>query len=96
MARTISPPGEALPIEQIDANIMKIREDIRLQIEAFLQQPNPPAWIPPPTVDPNHHEFLRNLCIPTYEDGSPSLLFHELAYADKSKVKEIFGDGRHR
>jgi hypothetical protein len=93
----ISPPGEALPIEQINAKIMEIREDIRLRIEAFLQQPNPPAWIPPPTVvDPNHRKFLLDLCIPTYEDGSPSLLFHELAYADKSKVKEIFGDGRHK
>jgi hypothetical protein len=76
---------------------MKIREEIRLRIETFLQQPNPPAWIPPSTVvDPNHRKFLRGLCIPTYEDGSPSLLLHGLANADKSKVKDIFGDGRHR
>jgi hypothetical protein len=63
----------------------------------FLQNPNPPAWVPPAAVvDPDHRKLLTDLCIPTYEDGSPSLLLHYLASADKSRVKDIFGDGKNQ
>jgi hypothetical protein len=83
-------------LAQIEEKIEKISDKIRPRIEKFLQQPNPPAWIPPSAiVDANHRTFLTNLRIPTYEDGRPSLLLHELADADESKAQDIF-NGTHQ
>jgi hypothetical protein len=72
-------------------------EEICPRIEMFLRNPNPPAWTSPKTiVDPDHRKFLNDLQIPTYENGNPSLLLHNLNKADRLKVEDIFGDGRHR
>jgi hypothetical protein len=67
---------------------------IRPRIETFLENPELPDWVPPLFTNPSVSEFLRNLRIPTYRNGSPSLLYHNL-HSHHDVVEKIFGPGNH-
>jgi len=60
-----------------------------------LRNPEPRTWVPPDNVDltQNSREFLTNLRLPTYANGNPSLLYHNLHLCDGDEVEEMFGDG---
>jgi hypothetical protein len=75
--------------------IQKTLDVIRPRIETFLTNPELPDWVPPFT-NPSVSEYLTNLRIPAYPNGSPSLLYHNLhAYHDDDVVKKIFGRGNY-
>lgn len=40
-------------------------------------------------------EFLTKLQIPCYDDGNPSLLFHNLNVCDDDEINKIFGSHKH-
>jgi hypothetical protein len=78
-------------IEAIDQLIKKERESLRDVVAAFLKSPGPPLWAPPDHATPSDREFLATLQIPSYSDGRPSLLFHNLHVRDDDEIKKIFG-----
>ena len=95
--RWVSPPGQRVPLETLNEKLQTALSEIRPRIEKFLRNPDPPTWTPPATViDPDHRKFLSDLNLPTYRNGNPSLLFHNLANAYEFKVNRIFGDGKDR
>jgi len=69
---------EVLELDVLQPEIQKTLDIIRPEIEIFLRSPELPEWVPPST-NLNVSEFLRNLRIPAYQNGSPSLLFHNLS-----------------
>jgi hypothetical protein len=75
--------------EKIDMEL----ESLRGVIETFLKNPEPSIWVPPDYVTPNNREFLTNLRIPSYTNGNPSLLFHDLDVCDDNEIEKIFGPG---
>ena len=85
----ITQPEFELGIDEIDKLIDKEGESLSDEIEAFLKSPEPPRWIPPNCATPSNREFLRNLRIPSYLNGSPSLLFHNLDVCDGNQIEEI-------
>ena len=88
-------PDSELGIDQIDKLIGKESKSLSDVIEAFLRSPEPPSWIPPSYATPSNQEFLRNLRIPAYLNGCPSLLFHDLNVCDSNEIEGIFGQRRH-
>ena len=88
-------PAFELGIDEIDKLIDKEVEPLCDVIETFLKNPEPITWTPPSYATPSNHEFIMNLRIPSYLNGSPSLLFHDLAVCDSNEIEEIFGQRRH-
>jgi hypothetical protein len=64
-------------------------------ITTFLKNPEPPTWVPPDYVTLSNRKFLESLEIPCYDNGNPSLLFHDLHVCDNDEIKEIFGSHEH-
>jgi hypothetical protein len=91
--RNITPKDLAVDIEVIDKRIDKELESLRGVVETFLKNPEPSIWVPPDYVTPNNREFLTNLRIPSYGNGNPSLLFHDLEVCDDNEIEKIFGRG---
>jgi hypothetical protein len=83
----------AVDIEVIDRRIDKELESLRGVVETFLKNPEPSIWVPPDYVAPNNREFLTSLRIPSYGNGNPSLLFHDLDVCDGDEIEKIFGRG---
>ena len=75
-------------LEVIDAQII---QELNSVIMSFLKNPEPFTWVPPAYVTPSNREFLTNLRIPCYDNGNPSLLFHNLDVCDKDEIEELFG-----
>ncbi len=71
--RKVVPSFEVLEIKALQPHIQQTLDIIRLRIETFLKNPELPDWVPPPT-NPRVSEFLRNLRIPAYRNGFPSLI----------------------
>ena len=94
--RIITPPEVALGIEIIDEKINEELKSLRVMVEMFLKSPEPPTWIPPDDVTSSDRDFLTNLRLPTYRNGNPSLLFHNLDVYDDKEIKMIFGPGQHQ
>jgi hypothetical protein len=65
-------------------------------VETFLKNPEPPTWIPPDYVTSSDRDFLTSLRIPSYRNGNPSLLFHNLDVCDDKEIEMIFGPGAHQ
>jgi hypothetical protein len=93
--RKVSPSSEVLDIAALEPKIQETLEMIRVDIEAFLQNPELPEWVPPSFTNPSVSEFLRILRIPAYQNGSPSLLFHNLHFHDNEVLTKLFGRGKH-
>jgi hypothetical protein len=91
----IQPPLRILEIEEIDPLVKKELKSLRDVVAAFLKSPDPPLWAPPDYAAPSDREFLANLQIPSYADGRPSLLFHDLHSRDDDEIKKIFGTNDH-
>ena len=95
MKRDITPDLE-LDIETIEQKINDELGNIRGMVETFLNDPEPPVWIPPKSATASNQEFLKSLQIPSYLDGDPNLLFHNLDVCDNDEIEEIFGNGAHQ
>jgi hypothetical protein len=93
--RKITPKKHSLDIEVIDAQIDEELNSLRGVIMTFLENPEPPTWVPPNYVTPSNREFLTSLRIPCYDNGNPSLLFHDLDVCDDDEIKGIFGRRGH-
>jgi hypothetical protein len=91
--RKITPKEHSLDIEVIDAQIDEELNSLRGVIMTFLKNPEPPTWVPPNYVTPSNREFLTSLRIPCYDNGNPSLLFHDLDVCDYDEIEKIFGRG---
>ncbi|KAM6498788.1 hypothetical protein JOM56_006736 [Amanita muscaria] len=91
--RIITPPENTLGIKEIDQRIEGELKSLRVEVETFLKSPEPPTWVPPDYATPSNREFLASLQIPSYRNGNPSLLFHDLDVCDGDETKKIFGDG---
>jgi hypothetical protein len=85
-----------LPIEIIDEKINQELDSLRGMVETFLKNPEPPTWIPPESATPSNREFLTNLQIPSYRNGAPSLLFHNLDEYNDKEIEMVFGPGDRR
>ena len=84
------PSSEVLELDVLLPEIQKMLDVIHPEIEIFLENPELPEWVPQSTI-PNVSEYLQNLRIPAYQDGSPSLLFHNLS---SQTANEIFDQTR--
>ena len=84
--RKVTPASEVLELDALRPEIQKTLDLIRPEIEIFLRNPELPEWDPPSTI-PNVSEYLQKLRIPAYQNGSPSLLFHNLS---SQAANEIF------
>ncbi|KAF8224450.1 hypothetical protein L208DRAFT_1461528 [Tricholoma matsutake] len=80
-------------IEAIDKEIKKELKLLCEVIETFLKNPEPPTWVPPNYVMPSNHKYLTNLRIPSYRNGNPSLLLHNLDVCGGNEIEELFGHG---
>jgi hypothetical protein len=89
----VTPKELAVDIEVIDKRIDKELKSLRGVVETFLKNPEPSTWVPPDYVTPNNREFLTKLRIPSYGNGNPSLLFHDLDVCDGKEIEKIFGHG---
>jgi len=90
-----TPPDVTLGIKVIDEIINEELDSLRGIVETFLKDPEPRTWIPPDYVTSSDRDFLTNLRIPSYRNGNPSLLFHNLDVCDDEEIKMIFGPGAH-
>jgi hypothetical protein len=90
-----TPPDVTLGIKVIDEIINEELDSLRGIVETFLKDPEPRTWIPPDYVTSSDRDFLTNLRIPSYRNGNPSLLFHNLDVCDDEDIKMIFGPGAH-
>ena len=80
----------------LEPKIKESLEIIRVDIENFLRNTEPPEWdIPSFVTDTTVSEFLRNVKIPAYQNGCPSLLFHNLKSHNDEVVNRIFVRGKH-
>jgi hypothetical protein len=80
----------------IDRRINRELESLRETIERFIRNPEPPVWIPPDYItDSSVRDFLTSLQIPMYQNGKPSLLFHNLSLCDDDQIEAIFGSFNH-
>ena len=86
MKRNITPPDLELNIEIIDEMINDELGNIRGMVETFLNDPEPPVWIPPESATASHQEFLKSLQIPSYLNGDPNPLFHNLDVCDNDEI----------
>jgi hypothetical protein len=94
--RNTRPPESMLHIEAVDEKINEELDSLRGVIEIFLKNPEPRTWIPPDSVTPSNREFLTNLGIPSYRNGNPSLLLHNLDVCDDKEIETIFAPGPHQ
>ena len=85
-----------LDIEAIDKKINEELESLRKVVKIFLKDPEPPTWNPPDFVPLSDRKFITNLRIPSYPNGSPSLLFHNLDECDDREIEMIFGSYAHQ
>lgn len=90
-ARIITPTEHALDIVAVDKNIAEKLQPLRAVIELFLKNPEPPTWVPANSVKSDNCDFIASLKIPSYRNGHPSLLLHDLDVCDDKKITEIFG-----
>ena len=65
-------------------------QSLRVVVEEFITNPEPPIWVPPNNATPSNRKFLINLQIPSYNDR-PSLLLHELHACNVDEIKKHFG-----
>ncbi len=87
----ITPSNSIVNIDDIDD---VIREELKLLqpvVEAFLGNPELPFWVPPQHTMPDIQKFIMELRVPTYPNGKPSLLLHDLDKCDGKKIQEAFG-----
>jgi hypothetical protein len=96
----ITPTDIVLGIEVIDQKINEELDSLRGMVETFLKNPEPRTWNPPDSVTPSEREFLTNPRIPSYRNGNPSLLFHNLdlcrgRLCDDKEIEMIFGPAAH-
>ncbi|KAF8223312.1 hypothetical protein L208DRAFT_1426082 [Tricholoma matsutake] len=91
----ITPKEHIFDIEAIDKEIEKELKSLCEVIETFLKNPEPSTWVPPNYVTPSNREYLTNLRIPSYRNGQPSLLLHNLDVCDGNEIEEMFGHGEH-
>jgi hypothetical protein len=94
-----SKKGNVTPTDDIEAVDEKTNKELDLlrgMVETFLKNPEPRTWIPPDSATLNKWEFLTKLRIPSYGNGNPSLLFHNLDVCDEKEIKIIFGPGAHK
>jgi hypothetical protein len=93
--RNIARPELQLDIEAIDEKVNKELDSLRGVFEKFLKNPEPRTWEPPKFATPSNHTFLSDLRIPSYGNGNPSLLFHNLDVCNDKKIAReievIFG-----
>lgn len=96
--RNITAEEPKLDIESIDKKVDNELDLIRGEVESFLKNPKLPIWEPPDFATPSNQKFLRNLRIPCYPNGDPSLLFHNLDTwkDDKDRISKIFESGAHQ
>jgi hypothetical protein len=87
--------AQIFDIDVIDQQIEKKFELLREGVEAFLGSPNPRTWVPPNWMTASNREFYKNLQIPTYHNGNPSLLLHELDLCNVPEIEEKFGGRQH-
>jgi hypothetical protein len=87
--RDITPNNNSLPIEVINNLISKERKSLREMIVQFLKDPELPIWDPPEYA--SDREYLASLQLPTYPDGGPCLLLHNLNECDPDEVKVFRG-----
>jgi hypothetical protein len=80
-----------LDIEVINKEIDKELKLLHRVVKTFLKNPESSTWVPPDYVMPSNHKFLTSLRIPSYGNGNPSLLFHDLNMCDGSEIEGIFG-----
>jgi hypothetical protein len=89
----ITPKEHTFDIKVIDKKIDKELKSLHGVLKTFLKNPEPPTWVPPNYVTPSNREFLTSLRIPCYDNGNPSLLFHDLDVCDDNEIEKIFGRG---
>ena len=90
-------PESTFPINRIEDEINQELDSIRGVVKAFLNNPEPTTWISPDSIKitQSNRKFIGDLQIPSYRDGAPSLLFHNLDECDDEEIEMIFGsDGR--
>jgi hypothetical protein len=80
--RKTTPTKLALGIEEIDEKINKELDSLRGMVETFLKNPEPPTWIPPDSVTLSNREFLINLRIPSYRNGTCATIRKSRRYLD--------------
>jgi hypothetical protein len=89
------PSAQVLQIDAVQSEINGVLTSISPQIRSFLQNPELLKWQPPSSItDALTLEFLQKLQIPTYRDGRPSLLFHNL-HLGNGLSEEICGANSH-
>ena len=93
----VTPPTVMLQIKALEPYILRTVDLISPIIQTFLENPELPDWVPPSTsMNSSDFEFLKNLRIPAYSNGSPSLLYHDLHLChDDDTVEKIFGRPNH-
>jgi hypothetical protein len=90
--RIFTPSDLSIDINKIDEKIDKELKLLQRKLEIFLKNPDRPLWVPADYVT-LHRDFLTNLRLPTYRNGRPSLLFHDLEACDDDGIKKVFGAG---
>jgi hypothetical protein len=94
--RNITRTDLTLGVEVIDKIIKEELDSLRGMVETFLKNPEPRTWIPPDSVTLSDRDFLTSLRIPSYHNGNPSLLFHNLDVCDDKEIEMIFGSRAHQ
>ena len=81
-------------IDIIDRRVKKELQSLRVEVEAFLKNPEAPTWNPPEWPTHDVQQFLTNLQLPCYANGHPSLLLHDLDACDGDEIKKLFGSAQ--
>ncbi|KAF8625763.1 hypothetical protein AX14_011547 [Amanita brunnescens Koide BX004] len=81
----ITPSNSRVNIEDTNKEIEEELELLQPEIEAFLKNPERPIWVPQHTM-PEIQKFIMEHRIPTYPNGKPSLLLHDLDKCDGKKI----------
>ena len=87
-------PTPTFDIDVIGQLIKTKLQSLRVMVEEFITNPEPPIWAPPNNATPSNREFLINLQIPSYNDR-PSLLLHDLHARNVDEIKKHFGSTDH-
>ena len=82
-------------ISVIEERIEKESQSLRVVVEEFITNPEPPIWAPPNNATPSDREFFTDLQIPTYRNGEPSLLLHDLNACNVDEITKHFGSSQH-
>jgi hypothetical protein len=88
--------SKTFDIEVIYGKIDEELDSLRGIVETFIKNPEQRTWVPPDFATPSNRQFLTNLRIPSYHNGDPSLLFHDLDVYDDDEIEMIFGPSVHQ